>query len=126
MGGGRTTREETRRRIPAPSEGGHPAGDGLAAPNGGPEPDLCELKQEVEFQAQGEVAPAPGLRVHLVVQHPPLVVAGGDPIGFVTEPDATAMRHCLEEGFRMAGSVRSFDPGSRRGKLTISGTHAGG
>jgi len=126
MGGGRTTREEARRRIPAPSESGQSAGDGLAAPNGGPEPDFCELKQEVDFQAEGEVVPDPGLRVRLVVQHLPLVVAGGNPIGFVTEPDATAMRHCIEEGFRMAGSIRAFDPGSQRGKLTISGTHAGG
>jgi hypothetical protein len=122
MGGGPTKREETRRRIPAPSANGQPAGDGLAAPNGDPEPDFCKLKQEVDFEARGDVAPTPGLRVCLVAQHLPLVVAGREPIGFVTEPDATAMRHCIGEGFRMAGSVRAFDPDSRRGKLTISGT----
>jgi hypothetical protein len=121
MGGGPTAREEARRRIPAPSVNGQPVGDGLAAPNGDPEPDICELKQEVEFQVRGDARPTPGLRVRLTPQHLPLVVAGEEPIGFVTEPDATAMRHCIEEGFRMSGSVRAFDPGTERGKLTLSG-----
>lgn len=121
MGGGPTAREETRRRIPAPSANGQPVGDGLATPNGDPEPDFCELKQEVEFQVRDDARPTPGLRVRLTPQHLPLVVAGEESIGFVTEPDATAMRHCIEEGFRMSGSVRAFDPGTERGKLTLSG-----
>ncbi len=126
MGGGPTTRTETPRRIPAPASDGQPAGDGLAAPNGKPEPNFCELKQEIDFEANADAAPSPGLRVRLAPQHLPLVMAGGESIGFVTEPDATAMRHCIEEGFQMAGSVRAFDPASRRGKLTISGTDVGG
>jgi hypothetical protein len=126
MGGGPTTRTETPRRIPAPASDGQHAGDGLAAPSGKSEPNFCELKQEIDFEAAGDVAPSPGLRVHLAPQHLPLVMAGGEPVGFVTEPDATAMRHCIEEGFRMAGSVRTFDSASRRGKLTISGTDVGG
>jgi hypothetical protein len=126
MGGGPTTRTETPRRIPAPASDGLAAGDGLAAPNGNPEPAFCELKQEIEFEANAEVAPSPGLRVRLAPQHLPLVVAGEVPVGFVIEPDATAMRHCIEEGFRMTGTVRTFDSASQRGKLTISGTEGGG
>lgn len=126
MGGGPTTRTETPRRIPAPVSDGQLAGDGLAAPNGKPEPNFCELKQEIDFEANADAAPSPGLRVRLAPQHLPLVMAGGESIGFVTEPDATAMRHCIEEGFQMAGSVRAFDPVSRHGKLTISGTDVGG
>lgn len=126
MGGGPTTRTETPRRIPAPANDGHPTGDGLAAPNGDSAPAFCELKQEIEFEANADVAPSPGLRVRLAPQHLPLVVAGEEPVGFVTEPDATAMRHCIEEGFRMTGSVRTFDSASRRGKLTISGSDVGG
>jgi hypothetical protein len=125
MGGGPTTRTETPRRIPVPASDGQLAGDGLAAPNGKPEPNFCELKLEIEFEADADVAPNPGLRVRLTPQHLPLVVAGEERVGFVTEPDATAMRHCIEEEFRMTGTVRAFDPASRRGRLTISGTDVG-
>ncbi|MGN6557140.1 MAG: hypothetical protein ACTHLH_03910 [Solirubrobacterales bacterium] len=89
-------------------------------------PTFCELKQEIDFEANADAAPSPGLRVRLVLQHLPLVVAGEEQVGFVTEPDATAMRHCIEEGYRMTGSVRTFDSASRRGKLTIFGTDVGG
>lgn len=126
MGGGPTTRTETPRRIPAPASEGQPAAEGLAAPNGDPAPTFCELKQEVDFEANADAAPSPGLRVRLVAQHLPLVVAGEEPVGFVTEPDATAMRHCIEEGYRMTGSVRTFDSASRQGKLTIFGIDIGG
>lgn len=126
MGGGSTTRTETPRQIPAPASEGQPAGEGLAAPNGDPAASFCELKQEVEFEANADAALNPGLRVRLTPQHLPLVVAGAEPVGFVTEPDATAMRHCIEEGFRMTGSVRTFDAAARRGTLTISGTDVSG
>ena len=125
MGGGPTDREETRRRIPVPSRDGPSVGDGSPAPDGSAGPDFCALKQEVGFEAQGDVAVVPGLRVRLVAQHLPLVLAGGEPVGFVTEPDATAMRHCIEEGFWMVGSVRAFDPDSRHGTLTVSGSGQG-
>jgi hypothetical protein len=126
MGGGPTTRTETPRRIPAPTNDGQGTGDGLAAPNGNSAPAFCELKQEIEFEANPDVALSVGLRVRLAPQHLPLVVAGQELVGFVTEPDATAMRHCIEEGFRMTGSVQTFDSASRRGKLTISGSDVGG
>lgn len=84
-------------------------------------PDFCELKQEIVFEVSAGATIAVGLRVHLLPQSLPQVVAGAEPIGFVIEPDATAMRHCLEERFRMSGWVSALDPGGRRGMLTVKG-----
>jgi hypothetical protein len=124
MGGGPTKRKETKRKIPAPlRDGGE--GDGLAADNGGGEPDFCELRQTVDFEATEPSRITVGMRVRLLPQHLPQVMAGSRVVGFVPEPDASAMRNCLEEGFLMGGSVRNFDATRRRGQLSVRGVSGG-
>ncbi len=66
------------------------------------------------------------MRVRLLPQHLPLVVAGGKTIGAVAEPHASAMRHCLVEGYRMAGSIDSYDTVSGVGILKVRGTRGDG
>lgn len=122
MGGGDTTKTETTRRIPRPAA----PGDSLAAGGGEggvPEvmPNFCELKQEIAFEISSSATVTVGLRVRLLPQSLPQVMAGDQTIGFVIEPDATAMRHCLEEDFHVGGWVSALDPGGRTGKLSLKG-----
>jgi hypothetical protein len=125
MGGGPTTKTETRRRAPSGLRRGLPEGDGEGG-GGEPLPDFCEVAQEISFEVLDPARVEVGLRVHLSLQHLPLVMAGSHSIGFVPEPGATAMRGCLVEGFRMSGRVDAFDPATSRGELTIKGSNAGG
>lgn len=120
MGGGNTTRTETKRSAPRPTR---KESQGAEAGGGSAEslPDFCELKQQIAFEASASADLFVGMRVRLLPQHLPLVVAGGETLGFVVEPDATAMRHCIEEGFSMAGWISSLSPGGRGGVLSIKG-----
>ncbi len=53
-------------------------------------------------------------------------MAGSDSVGFVPEPDATAMRKSLLADFQMAGQVSAYDPRAGNRELTIKGSAAGG
>lgn len=119
MGGGNSSRDEAKRRHPASQHGGK--GDGSI---GAPESDgnFCSVPQDIEFEKVPGASISVGLRVRLLAQHLPSVVAGDQMIGAVTEPHATAMRHCLEEGFSMYGSIKSFDVSSDHGVIQIRGS----
>jgi hypothetical protein len=120
MGGGRSPRPETQRRPPRPKAGG-----GLEG-GGGREPNFCELRQEVPFEAADEAAIRPGLKIQLGLQALPVVQASSGEIGFVPEPQASAMRGCLLAGYRMAGRVSAFDPVAHRGRISVKGAKAEG
>jgi hypothetical protein len=120
MGGGDTDRDETRRKIPGARA---PGSDG--AP-GDEHPDFCAVPQEIAFEGPCAQVLHAGSPVRLQPQHLPLVVAGGRAIGAVPEPDATAMRHCLLEGYEMRGTIASYDSESGHGTLLIQGRLAGG
>ena len=89
------------------------------------EADFCAVPQTINFLALPEASVAIGLRTRLLAGHLPQVVAGNEAIGNIVEPHATAMRHCIEEGYSMLGSVQSIDIASRQGTLRIEGSKPG-
>lgn len=122
MGGGPTKRKEAKRRVPPPRHDGSGEGSPTGSEDG---TDLCAVPQPINFEAAPEVSISVGLPVRLLPQYLPLVVAGDQTIGNVLEPHATAMRHCIEEGYTMVGIIQSFEPIARRGILKLKGSRPG-
>jgi len=125
MGGSTSHRPEVKRGGPVRIDGSRPEGLGDSG-SPGPSPDFCELSQKVRFQALDSAQIEVGLKIRLLPQHLPQVMAGAGSVGFVPEPDATAMRNCLLADFEMAGQVSAYDPRAGNGELTIKGSAAGG
>lgn len=122
MGGGPTNRNETKRRVPSPKHDGGGEGPPARSEDG---TDFCAAPQSIDFEAAPKASISVGLRVRLLPQYLPLVVAGDKTIGNVLEPHATAMRHCIEERYTMVGTIQSFDPIARRGVLKLKGSKSG-
>jgi hypothetical protein len=56
-----------------------------------------------------------------VLSDPPSVVEGGVVIGHVGGAISTAIRGCLEIGYRFVGHVESFDEEAGTGNLDVQG-----
>ena len=125
MGGGTSHRPEVKRGSPVLIDGSRPEGLGDGG-SPGSSPDFCELSHKVRFEVLDSAQVHVGQEVRLLAQHLPQVMAGSDSVGFVPEPDATAMRNCLLADFEMAGQVSAYDPRAGNGELTIKGSAAGG
>lgn len=125
MGGGTSHRPEVKRGGPVRIDGSRLEGLGDGG-SPGSSPDFCELSHKVRFEVLDSAQVHVGQEVRLLAQHLPQVMAGSDSVGFVPEPDATAMRNCLLADFEMAGQVSAYDPLAGNGELTIKGSPAGG
>jgi hypothetical protein len=123
MGGGSTDRDETKRRVRSSGREGGGEGAQEGSDDGTP---FCAVPQSIDFEAMPGVPISVGLRIRLLPQHLPLVVAGDETIGNVLEPQATAMRNCIEEEYMMVGSIQSFDSIAGRGVLKVKGSKSGG
>ena len=123
MGGGSTDRSETKRRVRSSGREGGGEGSQGGSEDGIP---FCAVLQSIDFEARPGVPISVGLRIRLLPQYLPLVVAGDETIGHVLEPHATAMRNCIEEEYTMVGSIQSFDPVAGRGVLKVKGSKSGG
>ncbi|MDX6451422.1 MAG: hypothetical protein QOH16_1471 [Gaiellaceae bacterium] len=125
MGGGKTRRKETAARgltrLLKSIAGA--AGDGASGAQGhgdilGTRP--CERDQLVSFR--GESPSKEGLAVRVAIGEPPTIVAGGATIGTISDRrQGAVLVACLEDGYRVGGTIVSFDPQTGEGLATVVG-----
>jgi hypothetical protein len=81
---------------------------------------FCERPQVAEFRASRAIEP--GLRLRLVIGHPPSVrTASGQLVGELVGQSAAAMRHCLEFEYEMEGNLTVGLTAGEVGRLIVKG-----
>ena len=123
MGGGTRYGSGTRKRTPFNLGVALTQGEGTDA-SPGDEPAFCESRQTVGFAAQPGVRVRVGQAVTAQLADPPLLVASGSVLGDIDPTGATAIRGCIELGYRMTGRIEAFDSVSQSGTASLSGRRA--
>lgn len=89
-----------------------------------PDPiDYCELQRTLQTDFYKRNPPDPGDPITLVAGDVPYIFSiSGEQLGLVTDPQATAIRQCLRDGYRMRGVVTEIHAEQGSGLITISGS----
>jgi hypothetical protein len=125
MGGGQSYTKDIPRRgsgksllneIAELSSGVEASGGALAS-----EEEFCSREHRVGFRLTNGRTPVAGEAVHLVSGNPLVLSDSEGTLGVIESESATALAHCLDTNWEMAGTVAAVDLVTGRGVANLIG-----